>query len=104
MEREHLHLLIHEEVYRLPEDESKEVVYVERTEPLSVAEPEPAPLADVQPEKVEAVEEIPSKPVDNGDTPQEWPFAVFHSSKNESEIELLHKIIAAQSLAKPSVV
>jgi len=101
MEKEHLHLLINEEIYRLP-DESVVEEYAEantETESLQVAESEPEPI--VNDEKVEPQDSLqedsegPAKQEKPTKTTEEWPFAVFHSSSNEQELELLHKIIAA---------
>ena len=101
MEKEHLHLLINEEIYRLP-DESVIEEYAEaktETETLQVAEPDPEPLVNEEKaepqESPQDVSEGPAKQEKHPETPEEWPFAVFHSSSNEQELELLHKIIAA---------
>ncbi|WP_425392403.1 hypothetical protein [Ekhidna sp.] len=112
MEKENLHLLIHEEIYRLPEDEI--INEEESTEKLkdeqessAVAEPEPEPVA----KQVESTEEQPavlkdvseeehhqdSPHIPHHDLPdaKPLPFAVFHTSHDPAENKLLHKIIDA---------
>ncbi|MEQ9467177.1 MAG: hypothetical protein RLN88_07160 [Ekhidna sp.] len=105
MEQEHLHLLIHEEIYLLPQDKTPvekvnhEVEEVQ--EVTTVAEPEPEAIAppkeETKPEPAEEEhhQESPHIPIHEVAEPEELPFAVFHDSTNEAEIELLHKIIAA---------
>ncbi|SNT38839.1 hypothetical protein SAMN05421640_3712 [Ekhidna lutea] len=123
MEKEHLHLLINEEIYRLPEDElvaqeapalSKEEKVAEVQESDEVAEPKPEPIAEEKAEpkteveqpsnvaseieakqKEEPEQESPEIPITDVEEPEELPIAVFHSSSDEKEIDLLHKIIAA---------
>lgn len=105
MEEEHLHLLIHEEIYLLPQDKTPmekvnhEVEEVQ--EVTTVAEPEPEAIApkeeatNPEPTKEEHHQESPHIPIHQVAEPEELPFAVFHDSSNEAEIELLHKIISA---------
>lgn len=121
MEKEHLHLLIHEEIYRLPSDEpigesdrDDDVVEsttettdeVETLEAESkVAEPEPEPIKEPVPitetdnekpeVKEEPTQESPVIPIQEVEEPTEIPFAIFHSSTDEDEIALLQKIIDA---------
>lgn len=112
MEKENLHLLIDEEIYLLPQDEitgeeakdqSEEV-----QEPSQVAEPEPEPVAkkeevevkEPESETKEAIEEDhhqDSPHIPHHDLPDSrpLPFAVFHTSHDPAENELLHKIIDA---------
>lgn len=111
MEKEHLHLLIHEEIYRLPEDEiaaedkvtSKEE---EVQEPTQVAEPVPKPTGKKEKTEVEHTEpkektdeeyhqESPHIPRHDLPDSQPLPFAIFHTSHDPAENELLHKIIDA---------
>lgn len=124
MENEHLHLLIHEEIYRLPEDESEPVAEVEsaapETEIAETQEVETEPAVEVVQEEVQVAEEtVPKEEVtavseESADYPQEsphiphhdlpethvLPFAVFHTSHDPAENELLHKIIDACKVAK----
>ena len=119
MEKEHLHLLIHEEIFRLPEDEvvMEETAAIVETGEVQdssmVAEPEPEtvakqkePVAE-QPaaEKKEMSEEEhhqESPHIPHHDLPDSkpLPFAVFHSSHDPAENELLHKIIDACKIPK----
>ncbi len=125
MEHEHLHLFITEEIYRLPEDERSEQgiespvaeissmdVVSETPQTEGVKEPE------LKLEKEEVVTETETNEINEGETPahietvqespeiphhdlepsKDLPFAVFHSSNNASDIELLHKIIDACKL------
>lgn len=101
MEKEHLHLLIHEEIYRLPADQTDNEVNA--SENTSKEVKEPAQVSEPQPEYTEKVlvkDEKESKTVEIPavEQPKELPFAVFHSSTNEQEVALLHKIIAACKL------
>ncbi|WP_420318211.1 hypothetical protein [Ekhidna sp.] len=105
MEKEHLHLLIHEEIFLLPQDEIIEDE-TDKTEEVQesgqVAEPEPE-LID---KKVETEEKQPetteehhqdSPHIPHHDLPdaKPLPFAVFHTSHVPTENDLLHKIIEA---------
>ncbi|WP_424961776.1 hypothetical protein [Ekhidna sp.] len=112
MEKEHLHLLIHEEIYLLSQDEiineESGEVQEEVRESSTVAEPEPEPVAKQEkadskesaPEVDEATKEEPhqeSPHIPHHDLPDSkpLPFAVFHTSRDPAENELLHKIIDA---------
>jgi len=88
MEKEHLHLLIHEEIYQLPEDQTSQKDYTETAEPSIVAKPEPEAVTTIQ-------EDVSIQENGAEDHSKEIAFAVFHDSVNEGEIVLLHKIIAA---------
>lgn len=138
MEKQHLHLLINEEIYRIGGDEAisisetkpiaEEVVNDSTAEPTQVSEPEPAPLAkqeeklaEEQPapkpeptQKEEPTIEKPaiSKPTQESpeipvrkkeeptEEPKKIPLAIFHSSTNQAEMELLQKIIDACKVPK----
>lgn len=123
MEEENLHLFITEEIYLLEQDKKAEElsqgtldqVDEKTTEPedepnqespeLSKQEvtEEPVPEVEVKkevkteetPAHVESKQDSPEIPTHSRDSPKEIPFAVFHSSENSSDIELLNKIIAA---------
>lgn len=112
MEKEHLHLLIHEEIYLLSQDEIINEESAEKQEEAqespAVAEPEPEPVAKEEesaekqpaPETKEAPEEEhhqDSPHIPHHDLPDSkpLPFAVFHTSHDPAENELLHKIIDA---------
>lgn len=112
MEKEHLHLLIHEEIYLLSQDEIINEESAEVREDVqkstSIAEPEPEPVAKEEesaekqpaPETKEASEEErhqDSPHIPHHDLPDSkpLPFAVFHTSHDPAENELLHKIIDA---------
>lgn len=88
MEKEHLHLLIHEEIYHLPEDQSIPKDSIETAEPSIVAEPEPEDVTTIQ-------EDVSIQENGAEDHSKEIAFAIFHDSVNEEEIALLHKIITA---------
>ncbi|WP_462248160.1 hypothetical protein [Ekhidna sp.] len=137
MEKENLHLLITEEIYMLPQDETsneseEEVsveheVVVETEEEVSIEQEaivesveevsakqelvhEPASENSKKEETVETTEsnevqdpeekvaESPKIPKQETESIKEISFAVFHSSNDESDIELLNKIIAACKL------
>ena len=124
MEKENLHLLITEEIYMLPQDETsiieaeeevstEQEAVVESTEEVSAKQEFVDESASENSENVETVEinesnkvqdseekgaESPKIPKQELDPVTEIPFAVFHSSNNESDIELLNKIIAACKL------
>ena len=117
MEKEHLHLLIHEEIYRLPSDEIIEEKDLEVSE-VVIAEPSSEPTSD-QTDQAEKPETSETEEVLNNDQQvepestqetkseanaqepvqeenlEELPFAIFHSSSNDAETELLQKIIDA---------
>lgn len=115
MEKEHLHLLIHEEIFRLPEDEGiADKVELEETastdvaeevqESNQVAEPvsklEETETKQTKPEtkekpKEEHHQESPHIPHHDLPDAKPLPFAVFHTSHDPVENELLHKIIDA---------
>lgn len=113
MEKEHLHLLINEEIYRIGGDEvisvpAKEEIAKETTDevveqPTQVAEPEPKPLAQqeekqerAKPQPTQESPEIPTRKKEEvKDEPKEIPLAIFHSSTNQEEMALLQKIIDA---------
>jgi hypothetical protein len=114
MEKEHLHLLIHEEIYRLPEDEvslestenqDAEEVNEKEKEVAQVSEPEPASIAEGKEEAVVEKVSDSEKEEHHQDSPhiphhdlpdsKPLPFAVFHTSHDPAENELLHKIIDA---------
>lgn len=118
MEREHIHHLITEEIYLLPQD--KIAMDGENREPVEEA----APSTDISKEESESIEkpvtaeneeapkeakketpahietqqESPEIPHHDLEDPGEIPFAVFHNSHDASDIELLHKIIDACKL------
>ncbi len=113
MEKRHLHLLIHEEIYRLPEkfsitNELKADVKKTETEitnPNQVAEPEPQLV--VSPQKSSLEDKKVATPSQKGtkiptvqiaEESNVLPFAIFHSHANKTEIDLLNKIILACSL------
>ncbi|MEO9481894.1 MAG: hypothetical protein ABJG47_00520 [Ekhidna sp.] len=125
MEQENLHLLITEEIYLLSQDESAtsdQRPAVEDAEPTTTPEKETdqetpqiaesesvtsqeAPVETetpttepIQPVEKEQEPESPKIPSNEVEEPSEIPFAVFHSSTNASDIELLHKIILACKL------
>jgi hypothetical protein len=115
MEKQHLHLLINEEIYRIAGDEAiattKSKATVEGVdeaseEPVQVAEPEPKPIAkqEEKQEKEQAIvqpkQESPEIPVMEKEEPKEIPLAIFHSSTNQAEMELLQKIIDACKVPK----
>ncbi|WP_370089701.1 hypothetical protein [Ekhidna sp.] len=114
MEKEHLHLLIHEEIYRLSSDEVitgeavvEEMSTSENLQENEVAEPESEPIAKQEDAKGETEtvnkdetenepkQESPAIPIHEVEEPTEIPFAIFHSSTDEDEIALLQKIIDA---------
>jgi len=107
MEKEHLHLLIHEEIYLLSQDEIINDESAEKQEDVqettTLAEPEPEPVAkqkettEKPPEPVEEEPEQESPHIPHHDLPDSkpLPFAVFHTSHDPAENELLHKIIDA---------
>lgn len=111
MEKEHLHLLIHEEIFLLPQDKiaEEETVNEEKEVQESTAVAEPEAELIVKPEEAKAdpdtetkdipeeelKQESPEIPVKEVEEPTEIPLAIFHSSTNEAEIELLQKIIDA---------
>lgn len=114
MERENLHLLINEEIYLLPQDqlveEQESLKEIERHEPKSISEEvqepsnvsEPEPKLEAAPKKAlttepqeEHPQESPHIPVHDLPESEALPFAVFHTSADLSENELLHKIIDA---------
>ena len=94
MDKEHLHLLIDEEIYIVGEDEAQPAV---ATEPTAEPKEEVTETVETPAEHVEETPPIPQvkveKPIE-----QVIPFAVFHESSNEAEIELLQKIIDACKL------
>lgn len=123
MEKNHLHLLIHEEIYRIDGDEalpstsevSSEDVATEQVSNVTtkVSEPKSDPLVKSNEEVKEMVElevkevakenttetshqDSPEIPIRQKEEEKETiPFAVFHSSSNTEEMELLQKIIDA---------
>jgi hypothetical protein len=128
MEKQHLHLLINEEIYRIAGDEAisatKNETLVEEVneapeESIQVSEPEPKPIAKQEESLVEEqptpkpeptqqeeptidkpavskpTQESPEIPVKKKDEPKVIPLAIFHSSTNQEEMELLQKIIDA---------
>lgn len=119
MQQEHLHLFITEEIYRLPEDmQSEEIVEPVATENISTEEIPDEPQVEVAkepevaiekevdvaqsseqseetPAHIETKQESPEIPHHDLEPSKDIPFAVFHSSNNASDIELLHKIIDA---------
>ena len=115
MEKEHLHLLIHEEIYRLPEDQVFSVEELDEQtastdvakgvqESIQVAEPvsklEETEAKQAKPEtkekpKEEHHQESPHIPHHDLPDAKPLPFAVFHTSHDPVENELLHKIIDA---------
>ncbi len=112
MEKEHLHLLIHEEIYRLSSDEliedlggkglGEEAMKAkgETVEDIpKVTQPEPETTSSDKSEE-ESTQESPEIPIHKVDEPKELPFAVFHSSTDAAEIELLHKIIDACKISE----
>ena len=110
-----MHLLIHEEIYLLSQDEiikdeSTVDVSEEVQESSQLAEPELKSIAEKKDEsnseeqptnednreqEQEPIQEPPEIPITEVEEPEELPFAVFHSSSDEAEIDLLHKIIDA---------
>lgn len=129
MEQEHLHRLITEEIYMLPEDHLEENMVSKSPEKkaednnteVGVAqsktevETEVVNESDVKfeakeevvssapnidkatetPAHIETKQESPEIPVHDLEPSKEIPFAVFHSSNDASDIDLLHKIIDA---------
>ena len=117
MEREHLHLLITEEIYKLSQDENKDDFEQSVQTEEEVKPEEIKPTAPTQADKDQEVEtttinekeeetpahieieqESPEIPKHDLEDPGEIPFAVFHSSTNTADIDLLHKIIDACKL------
>lgn len=123
MEREHLHLLINEEIYLVSQDEntadeSKIHTVDKNVESKTITSKESELKIEIQKEEksdekeekkqteaskktpahIETQQESPEIPHHDLGDPGEIPFAVFHSSTNESDIELLHKIIDACKL------
>ena len=111
MEKEHLHHLLTEEIYLLPQDQvdgPSEPSALEQEEPEISEETEIEDTTDlaqtkeeVEPETpahIETKQESPEIPHHDLEEPGEIPFAVFHSSNNADDIELLHKIIDACKL------
>ncbi|MEP1032689.1 hypothetical protein [Ekhidna sp.] len=124
MEQEHLHLLITEEIYLLPQDENtegqvKSQSEEEDAEPKAISSKEKSgQKVDDQdfkesgqkeqkkavsetgetPTHIETPQESPEIPHHDLEDPGEITFAVFHSSNNTADIELLHKIIDACKL------
>lgn len=83
-------------------EETAEVVdlkpeVVEESEPKIEAKQEIVEATET-PAHIETKQESPEIPQHDLDEPGEIPFAVFHSSNNASDIELLHKIIEACKL------
>ena len=120
MKHEHLHLLIHEEIYRLPEDR-KLVKMVEETIPDVEVEKQPTQVAESEPEIVKEPVPKPEESRQKGgepepivvanvesespkiliqeiEEPEEIPFVVFHDSTDPTDQELLQKIIDACKL------
>ena len=123
MEDEHLHLLIDEEIYIIPEDTrendsvtkhtkavkdladevSEETSSMKNSEGLSIEhasknQDSDGDSKDPKDENVEVSAESPTIPNHQEIANEEIPFAIFHSSTNDSDIELLNKIIAACKL------
>ncbi len=124
MEKEHLHLFITEEIYLLSQDQKAEV----QSQSQSLQEDEPTLTSPEESEKktedqlleqtdhvevkpqtevskeipahIETKQESPEIPHHDLEEPGDIPFAVFHSSHDVSDIELLHKIIDACKLPK----
>lgn len=119
MEEENLHLFITEEIYLLEQDkkaeeqnqgsldqsdertaepenelpqESSELPKEEVTQELTQKVEE---KTEETPAHIETTQDSPEIPTQSKESPKEIPFAVFHSSENASDIELLNKIIAA---------
>lgn len=115
MEKQHLHLLINEEIYRIGGDEvlsataeesNTEEVKVEVKEDATddatlVAEPAPEPIVPKEEKLVEqpatpkSTQDSPEIPTRKKEVPKEISLAIFHSSTNLAEMELLQKIIDA---------
>ncbi len=94
MKKEHLHLLIHEEIYQVPEKETTHYQQ-EVKETLLVSEPEPM----VEQEEEKQREEPTKTPMQEGEASKKWPLAIFYQTSNPAEIDLLHKIIVACELS-----
>ena len=115
MQKEHLHLFIHEEIYRLPADEiiDDKDVEVSEAAPIEPSNERTTDLVEksenssteevlgsdqqVEPQSTEEIksETNMKEPVQESETLEQLPFAVFHNSSNEDEIQLLQKIIDA---------
>lgn len=113
MDKEHLHLLIHEEIYQISEEDVVDDVQpAPATEAVSeaaamVKEPEEPTSIHVEKEELEHPhqEETPKIPDVHHEEPAAAkieeriiPFAVFHEASEPSEVALLQKIIAACKL------
>ena len=86
MDRDHLHLLINEEIYLINQDEVE-----------GAPEPSAPPM-----EAVDTVVAEPAKEEESAEpapvSEKVLPVAIFHESTKESELELLNKIIDACKL------
>jgi len=95
MDRDHLHLLINEEIYVISDDkaENQETEDVSKTtveEISTVSESAPEPLT----KNIPSTPEVPKTEV----AETVIPVAVFHESSESHELELLQKIIDACNL------
>ena len=111
MDREHLHLLIDEEIY-LIQEESDQVEAPKEVSTEAKAAPPEAPIANDTPVDSPAPTPAPtslaSDPPAEEEAPKEDPtapstqIAIFHSSSSEADVVLLEKIIAACKLEEGS--
>ena len=116
MEKEYLHLLINEEIYRISDQSEYKGLVNEPQNQLAyeqetVQSNEVAELVADQENNSRKEEQEPHKAnKEHHDTPEipnitvgeieELDFAVFHSSKEKAELDLIHKIIDACKLAE----
>lgn len=93
MDPENLHLLIHEEIYVINENQVESSSKEERVSDIT----QESPKTELEHKIVEKIPVIPQKSeiTENEKVVQ---VAVFHESINESELELLKKIIEACKL------
>jgi hypothetical protein len=98
MKKEHLHLLIHEEIYLLPDDKAPiddDAIPVEG----ATEKTDTSPIhQEIISEKDKPAQESPTVPSIEPLEPEQLPFAIFHDSTEKNEIDLLEKIIAACNL------
>lgn len=99
MNREDLHLLINEEIY-LIQDDAKDDQIVLETDPTAenLNEEAPNPPSEVK-KVVEPAAVVPEKVQVEERT---IPVAIFHESSDDSELDLLEKIISACKLESDS--
>lgn len=99
MNREDLHLLINEEIYLIKDDAKGDQIMAETDLPSETRKEEaPSPPSEVQ-KVAEPATVVPEKVKVEEDT---IPVAIFHESSDDSELELLQKIISACKLEPDS--